>query len=79
MVCSIFRNELQFLRICFSLHRLQKIKRIYDWKIAEWDGKEKQVREHRYNFGRFFKEHDKRRGTDFCTVFPELEEFYRDD
>ena len=24
------------------------------------DGKEKQVREHRYNFGRFFKEHDKK-------------------
>ena len=63
--------------IGYSDIEIQKIKRIYDWKIAQWDGKEKQVREHRYNFGRFFKEHDKRRGTDFCKVFPELADFYR--
>ena len=40
--------------------------------------KEKQVKEHRYNFGKFFQEHDKRRGTDFCKTFPELESFYRE-
>ncbi len=33
---------------------------------------------HRYNFGKYFQEHDKRRGTDFCKIFPELEEFYQD-
>ena len=30
----------------------------------------------RHDFGKFFKEHDKRRGTDFKKVFPELAEFY---
>ena len=57
---------------------IQKIKRIYDWKVAKWEGKEEQVNSQRYNFGKFFQEHDKRRGTDFCKTFPELEEFYKD-
>ena len=62
----------------YSDIEIQKIKRIWDWKIAEWPGKEKQVREHRYNFGKFFQEHDKRRGTNFGKTFPELESFYRE-
>ena len=57
---------------------IQKIKRIYDWKIAKWEGKEEQIKSQRYNFGKFFQEHDKRRGTDFCKTFPELAEFYED-
>jgi len=28
------------------------------------------------NFGRYFAEHDKRRGTDFNKTFPELAEFF---
>jgi hypothetical protein len=64
--------------IGYSDIEVQKVKRIYDWKTAEWVGKEKQVNEHRYNFGKFFKEHDKRRGTDFRKIFPELAEFYND-
>ena len=64
--------------IGYSDIEVQKVKRIYDWRIAEWEGKEKQVNEHRYNFGKFFKEHDKRRGTDFRKIFPELAEFYND-
>ena len=60
----------------YSDIEVQKIKRIYDWKIAKWDGKARQVKNHRYNFGKFFQEHDKRRGTDFCKVFPELADFY---
>jgi len=64
--------------IGYSDIEVQKVKRIFDWRIAEWEGKEKQVNEHRYNFGKFFKEHDKRRGTDFRKIFPELAEFYND-
>jgi hypothetical protein len=64
--------------IGYSDIEIQKIKRIYDWKTADWEGKEQQVKEQRYNFGKYFKEHDKRRGTDFCKTFPELESFYRD-
>ena len=30
----------------------------------------------RYNFGKYFSEHDKRRGTNFVKTFPELEEFF---
>ena len=46
--------------------------------MASWDEKEEQVRQQRYNFGKFFQEHDKRRGTNFCKTFPELEEFYNE-
>ena len=64
--------------IGYSDIEIQKIKRIYDWKTADWEGKEQQVKEHRYNFGKYFQEHDKRRGTDFRKVFPELADFYND-
>ena len=62
----------------YSDIEIQKIKRIWDWKVANWDQKEQQVKEQRYNFGKYFQEHDKRRGTDFCKTFPELESFYRE-
>jgi hypothetical protein len=62
----------------YSDIEIQKIKRIWDWKIAEWPNKEQQVNEHRYNFGKMFQEHDKRRGTNFCKTFPELADFYND-
>jgi hypothetical protein len=39
---------------------------------------QEQLQRQRYNFGQFFQEHDKRRGTDFCKTFPELEMFYRE-
>ena len=54
---------------------VQKLKRIYDWHLSR---DEKDMTEQRRNFFRFFSEHDRRRNTDFCKVFPELESFYRD-
>ena len=69
----LFQNDY----IGYSDVEIQKIKRIYDWKISSWPDKEKHLKEYRYNFGKFFQEHDKRRNTDFCKVFPELEDFYR--
>ena len=60
--------------IGFSDIEVQKLKRIYDWMISPQDPS-KQLR-NRYNFHKYFTEHDKRRGTDFCKTFPELEEFY---
>ena len=62
----------------YSDIEVQKIKRIWDWRMATWEQKEEQVRQQRYNFGKFFQEHDKRRGTDFCKTFPELADFYND-
>jgi hypothetical protein len=35
-----------------------------------------QQMKNRYSFYHYFSNHDKRRGTDFCKTFPELEEFY---
>ena len=59
----------------YSDIEIQKIKRIYDWAVST---NEEQVKQQRYNFGKFFKEHDKRRGTNFRKTFPELAEFYND-
>jgi hypothetical protein len=52
----------------------QKVKRIYDWMISPQDST--QQMKNRYNFYKYFSEHDRRRGTDFVKTFPELEEFY---
>jgi len=59
----------------YSDIEIQKIKRIYDWAVST---DEEKVMKQRYNFGKFFKEHDKRRGTNFRKTFPELAEFYND-
>ena len=60
--------------IGYSDVEVQKVKRIYDWMIAPQDATQ-QMR-NRYSFYQYFSNHDKRRGTDFCKTFPELEEFY---
>jgi len=61
-------------QIGYSDVEVQKIKRIYDWMLAPQDAE--QQMKNRHNFYKYFSEHDKRRGTDFCKTFPELEEFY---
>ena len=62
--------------IGYSDIEIQKIKRIYDWKVTNWMDKEKHVKNYQYNFYRYVTEHDKRRGTNFIETFPELESFY---
>jgi hypothetical protein len=57
----------------FSDVEIVKIRRIYDYFISIDD--EDRVA-HRKDFYNFFNEHDRRRGTDFCKTFPELEEFF---
>ena len=63
--------------IGYSDIEVQKLRRLYDWHLSR-DFDDEQIIEDRRNFYRFFSEHDKRRGTDFCKVFPEFEEFYND-
>jgi len=53
---------------------ISKMQRIYDWMISPQD--EIKQMKNRKDFYKFFSEHDKRRGTNFCKTFPELEEFY---
>lgn len=66
--------KFDFNYIGYSDVEIQKIIRSYDWMIAIKD--EKRLLNQRKNFGRFFKAHDERRGTDFKTTFPELADFY---
>jgi organic radical activating enzyme len=60
--------------IGYSDVEVQKVKRIYDWMLSPQDAS--QQMKNRYSFYQYFSNHDKRRGTDFCKTFPELEEFY---
>ena len=60
--------------IGYSDVEVQKIKRIYDWMISVDD--EEKLMKQRYNFGRFFREHDRRRNTNFKATYPELADFY---
>ena len=54
-----------------------KIGRIAEmFRKSEWTPEQLQV--YRKDFGAFFQEHDRRRGTDFRTTFPELVEFYNE-
>jgi organic radical activating enzyme len=66
----LFNNQY----IGYSDVEIQKVKRIYDWMLSEKNPKN--IFTQRYNFAKFIEEHDKRRGTDFKKIFPELAEFY---
>ncbi len=65
-----FDNKL----IGFSDVEIQKIKRSYDWMTSHRDAE--RLLSQRSNFGRYFRAHDERRGTDFKKTFPELADFY---
>jgi organic radical activating enzyme len=57
-----------------------KLRRVYD--VVEDDmqkelDEDKRCRVERADFYKFFTEHDRRRGTDFCKTFPEMEGFYK--
>lgn len=70
LAVPLFENKY----IGYSDIEIQKIKRTYDWMKSTKDDVE--LNKKRFNFGNFIDAHDKRRGTDFVKVFPELEEFY---
>lgn len=60
----------------FTDVEVDKMKRIYDWFVSEVSDED--LKRYRKDFHAFFSEHDKRRGTDFISVFPEFSEFYED-
>jgi hypothetical protein len=65
----------------YSDVEIQKMKRIYDWMVSvKWAEETNDINliTHRYNFGKFIEEHDRRRGTDFKKVFPEFADFYEE-
>lgn len=63
------------LLVGYSDVEIQKIKRSYDWMTSKFKDPDK-IHKQRRNFGRFFKEHDRRRGTDFKATYPELADFF---
>jgi hypothetical protein len=54
---------------------ISKLERILDWLKSK--NNRKQLFKDKKDFGLFFREHDKRRGTSFIDIFPELENLYK--
>ena len=59
----------------YELHRLQ---RVIDYMQEGCKLDPEYVKIQRANFFKFFNEHDRRKGTDFLSVFPEMKEFWND-
>jgi pyruvate-formate lyase-activating enzyme len=60
----------------FSADEIQKLVRIVEWMKTPVD--DEWVRGFRVDFVRFFREHDRRRGTNIHADFPELLEFWNE-
>ena len=59
----------------FYPHEVENLQRVYNIASAEWQGSlESQVS--RRDLYLYLTEHDRRNGTDFKTVFPEIAYFY---
>jgi hypothetical protein len=57
----------------FKDFEISKVQRLIDWINSDTGFNKKRGMA---NFYKFFKEHDRRRNTDFLKVFPELENFW---
>jgi organic radical activating enzyme len=68
--------EFNYDNVGFSDVEVQKIKRIYDYAIANDDTFD--VEQNRKDFVAFVDEYDERRGTDFISTFPQLKSLYND-
>ena len=66
-------NKMTRLNYGFTDVEIQKIKRTYDYAVGE-DSFD--VKKNRKDFAIFIKENDKRKGTNFGEIFPELKEMY---
>tara|TARA_Y100000389_G_scaffold197347_1_gene231786 strand:- start:1015 stop:2448 length:1434 start_codon:yes stop_codon:yes gene_type:complete len=66
--------KFEHMHVGYSDVEIQKVKRTYDWMLT--DRNEEELLKQRRDFGVFFKEHDRRRETDFKKVYPELADFY---
>jgi organic radical activating enzyme len=58
----------------FTPMEISKLERIFDWLESKNDRKE--LLRNKKDFGIFFREHDKRRGTNFLKIFPNLKKLY---
>jgi organic radical activating enzyme len=60
----------------FKDYEIQRMERDIAWMSLPQDPQE--VQQARADFYRFFREHDRRRGTDFVAVFPEMRSFWQE-
>jgi hypothetical protein len=59
----------------FKDFEISKVQRLIDWVRSDTNF---DVERAKKNFYLFFKEHDRRRGTDFCKTFPTLVDFWNE-
>jgi hypothetical protein len=59
----------------YEAHRLQ---RVIDWMREGSKLDPEYVKMQKANFYHFFNEHDRRRGTNFTAIFPEMIDFWRE-
>ena len=59
----------------FTEIEINKLNRIYDWMSVEKT--EEDLTTNKWDFKKFIKEYDLRRGKNFIKTFPELAEFYK--
>jgi len=60
----------------FKDHQIDKVKRLYDWASEPMDPEKEKL--YKKTFSLYFKEQDRRRGTNIKEVFPELKSFIED-
>ena len=62
----------------FKDYEVQRMRRDIEWMKKGCNLDKDYVIMQRADFYRFFNEHDKRRGTNFLSVFPEMKEFWNE-
>jgi len=62
----------------FKDYEVQRMRRDIAWMRKGAELGEEYLHKQRADFYRFFNEHDKRRGTNFLSAFPEMEEFWKE-
>lgn len=60
----------------FKDHEIDKVRRLYDWASEPLNTEEELTA--KKNFYLFFKQHDKRRNTNFMETFPTMINFYKE-
>jgi hypothetical protein len=62
----------------FKDYEIARLDRDIAWMRAGQHMPARQRQGHQADFYRFFAEHDRRRGTDFLTVFPEMQAWWKE-
>jgi hypothetical protein len=78
---EILRSDIEFLSTEFEDQikdfEIEKLKRALSWMEQGDKLSKEKLKQDRADFYSFFKEHDRRRDTDFTEVFPEMKDFWK--